>query len=105
MAKLGRVRWGGGVHVAAHSQATSTLELPSQTLPGIPSLKQELGHPLPQDEGFPFPLVNGKEEVSPEGEREHQAQLQRPGGTAASPLTRQDPGSNSPDDQISASAP
>lgn len=52
-----------------------------------------------------FPLVNGKQEAPPEGEQEHQAELERPGGTAVSPLTPQDPGRNSPDDQISASAP
>lgn len=43
VAKLGRVEGNGGVRVSAHSEAISTLELPSQTLPGIPSLKQERG--------------------------------------------------------------
>lgn len=42
-----------------------------------------------------------EQEASPEGEREHQAGLERPGGTAASGGIL---GANSPDDQINASA-
>lgn len=74
--------------------AASALELPSRTLPGTSFIKTGAGlsRAIPCLGIKAFPLVNGKQEASPEGEREHQPALKRPGGTAASPLTPRDLG-------------
>lgn len=51
--QAGKVEWEGGIRVPAPSEASCASELPSPTLPGIPSLKQEWGQALPGDGGFP----------------------------------------------------